>query len=80
MVPSSLITSPLSISFSMRRFANAAYSGGWPRRGGKDLLTQRDACSFGESAQQGRFEDSWDHLVEKRCIPFGTTLGAVWGT
>src|SRR5260370_30105760 len=36
--PSSLTTSPLSISFSMMCFASAAYSSGRPRRGGNGTL------------------------------------------
>ena len=53
--PSSLITSPLSISFSTTLLTSCAYSAGRPRRGGKGTIFPRESCdSFpGASRQTG---------------------------
>ena len=57
--PSSRIVSPFSIAFSMMCAASAAYSSGWPRRGGNGTCAPSEArIGSGRRAEQRRLEDA----------------------
>src|SRR4029450_8558431 len=54
MAPSRRMTSPLSIRFSTMWRTRAAYSSGWPRRGGKGTWAPRESRTWaGRAARMG---------------------------